>query len=306
MLIGQWAPIVGTALGVLGSLYLLLAADLKAVEEESNSTPSVHHYHCDCASHQSGTRLSTASIHSAAPSATDIPRNSLNDGRGISTELVPTYTRNTIPEAADAGRRKVAKGLSKFANWLSTAAHYQFDDSEFKHGKALDFPEIPGEEHRNVALPQIRKQYNTDTPVIHRQSSRAGSFNSSMSTSGLGIEGSSASPRTGSPSKSPHSPSTSSFPNTMPRRPPPATTFPAERRSGSFEIHNAQSSNSITSNGIGPNPQKRRDTLAVPSPAHHRHPSAPSVSSNSIHPNGQSGRPRSSTAGSNRSIHLTW
>jgi hypothetical protein len=151
--------------------------------------------------------------------------------------------------SSDAGnRRKVAKALTTMNNYLGTAAHDRFDDSEFKRGKAVDFPEIPGEERRNRALPQIREQYNqyqdTDgnvTPVLREQPSRAGRFTDSVA-SGLGVEGSSTTPRSASPQspQSPHSPSP--FPSpTTPRR-PHASTLPAERT---------------------------RDTLKVPSPVHH-------------------------------------
>ena len=43
---------------------------------------------------------------------------------------------------------------------MSSAAHDRLDLSDFKTGKALDFPEIPGEEPRNSALPRIREQFN--------------------------------------------------------------------------------------------------------------------------------------------------
>ena len=54
---------------------------------------------------------------------------------------------------------------------------------------ALDFPEIPGEEHRNSALTQIREQYNPvrdangyATPNISGRRSRAASFNGSVAS----------------------------------------------------------------------------------------------------------------------------
>jgi hypothetical protein len=58
----------------------------------------------------------------------------------------------------------------------------QLDDFEFRHGAALDFPVIPGEEHRNSALLQIRERYNdsrdTGKRVRYRQrpKSRSRSF----------------------------------------------------------------------------------------------------------------------------------
>jgi hypothetical protein len=44
----------------------------------------------------------------------------------------------------------------------------QLDDSEFKHGAALDFPVILGEERRNSALLQIRERYNDSLTVVKK------------------------------------------------------------------------------------------------------------------------------------------
>ncbi|KAI0172675.1 hypothetical protein GGR52DRAFT_417172 [Hypoxylon sp. FL1284] len=195
--IGQWAPVVGTGLAALGSLYLLLSADLDAEEEEDNPKHSTHH--CNCSHHhldggsvsfheQPGmTRrpdsLGIRSIHSyivesperhqsdsptvqetglftgPSPIVTSPERvyrcpSTSDSGRDISPERTSTAGR-------DVGhRRKVAKVLTKISNYLGTASEHQFDDSEFRHGKAMDFPEIPGEEMRNPALMQIRQVYN--------------------------------------------------------------------------------------------------------------------------------------------------
>lgn len=149
---------VGTGLAVLGSLYLLVASRLAAAEEEesNSSTPGapsgapVHHCnHCDCLTREisRGRSLtSTRSVHS--PSAADMRP---------SAEMVHTTTWTSLRSGvSDAGnRRKVAKALSTIGNYLGNAAEDRFDDSEFKRGKALDFPEIPGEEGRNSALPRM-------------------------------------------------------------------------------------------------------------------------------------------------------
>lgn len=68
--------------------------------------------------------------------------------------LVQTMSQRS--RTTDAGnRRKVAETLSRIGNYLGSAAPDRFDDSDFKHGKAVDFPEIPGEEHRNDMLPKM-------------------------------------------------------------------------------------------------------------------------------------------------------
>lgn len=186
--IGQWAPIVGTGLAVLGSLYLLLAAGLADSEEEEEAKPNIsqiHAHHCNCSMREVSRGRSRTSSHSIhIPSATDMR---------TSHEIVPTTTwtsrRSGISDAGN--RRKVAKALSTIGNYLGNPSEDRFDDSEFKRGKAIDFPEIPGEDYRNSALPQIREQFNPDrdqdgrvTPGVSRQRSRTGSFNSRLNTEG--------------------------------------------------------------------------------------------------------------------------
>jgi hypothetical protein len=278
LFVGQWAPLVGAGLAVLGSLYLLLAADLEAVKEEANSNASMHHRNFSMQG--VGIRLPTASSHSVAtPGATDMRRSLSNGGRETPSEIVPTASRPASGQdhqamqswTADAGnRRKVARALTTISNHLGTAAHDQFDDSEFKHGKALDFPEIPGEEHRNCALRQIREQYNqcrdadgNVTPVLREQASKAGSFTGSVA-SGLGVEGSSATPGAALPQlpQSPHSPSP--FPSHTTHQAPQASVLPVERTS--LELQNLPSS---STSSTGDRLRQRRDMLEVPSPAYH-------------------------------------
>lgn len=55
-------------------------------------------------------------------------------------------------------RRKVAKVLCSTGNYLGDHVQECFDsfeNSEFKRGKASDFPEIPGEDYQNSALSQV-------------------------------------------------------------------------------------------------------------------------------------------------------
>lgn len=200
LFVGQWAPISGATLVVL---VVLLAADLETVTEEANPNASMHH--CNCAMHKGGTGLFAASSHPVAtPGATDMRRSSSNSIGETSSEIVPTTSRpgpgqgHKVKRAG--GRLGVAKALIAVGNYLSTPAQDQFNDSEFKRGKALDFPEVPGEEQRNQKLPQIREQYNQSrdadgnvTPVLRGSHSRAGSFTGTFS-SRIGVEGSSTMP----------------------------------------------------------------------------------------------------------------
>lgn len=138
--------------------------------------------------------------------------------------------------SSDVGnRRKIANILTAVGNYVGTAAEFRLDDSEFKHGKAVDFPEIPGEDQRNPKLSDIREAYNQTrdsdgniTPIL--RPSRAPSINGSI-ISGLDIEG-----------------STGSAEPTSPRS--PTSQFPSSPANGD-------------------RPRLRRDTLEVPPQAHH-------------------------------------
>ncbi|KAM3083118.1 hypothetical protein ACMFMG_003783 [Clarireedia jacksonii] len=173
--IGQWAPIAGTALAVLGSLYILISVDIDALNEDK---PGATNHHCDCPVHGD----SALSIHSSRPDAVHIERSPSSNSRENSHEIERIITR---PDQAKH-RRTVARALTKVGNYVGNVAQKRFDDSEFKTGKAIDFPEIPGEEHRNQRLPQIRETYNGNvTPAL--RPSRAPSFTGSF-TSFLDIE----------------------------------------------------------------------------------------------------------------------
>lgn len=61
----------------------------------------------------------------------------------------------------DAGKRRtVAQAFVRASKTLGMAAREWTDDSEFRRGRAMDFPEIPGEQYRSRQLSQIRTQYN--------------------------------------------------------------------------------------------------------------------------------------------------
>jgi hypothetical protein len=260
LVVGQWAPVVGTGLAALGSLYLFLSKSIDIVEKDAN--PNRSEDHCNCSHHHhSGERnpsLQVQRTEDGSPSSrdtgsidSDVIESPLRDQRilheVVSNELLPTTSVRTL----DGNRRKVAETLTAIGNHFSNAAHSSFDDSEFKHGIALDFPEIPGEIHRNRALPQIREQYNQPrdadgnvTPGFRGHHSRTNSFTGSV-RSGFGVEDSSSTPKptlSQSP-QSPHSPSLT---------PSHASTFPI--KPASLELNRQRS---------------RRDTLEVPSPVYH-------------------------------------
>ncbi|CZR58895.1 uncharacterized protein PAC_08787 [Phialocephala subalpina] len=261
--IGQWAPIVGTALAVLGSIYLLVAVDRKSPEDEDKPSEdkrsaSVDHISDTGTEHRVG--RSTVPIHS---SSTNIRHSFQNHIRRISSEKEPVTNVGY--------RHKVAKALTTVVTYFGTAADDRFDDSGFKRGRADDFPEIPGEEHRNSALPQIREQYNklrdadgNVTPMVRGARSRAGSFTSSTG-SGVGAEGDSPTLRAPSPQspQSRHSSGQLLSPNT-PTRPQASTPTPEKI---SFELHPLSTSTSaVLDMGMR---RQGSNTLQVPSPVRH-------------------------------------
>jgi len=302
---------VGTLFAALGSLYLLLADDTGATRDgpDRNASPGAHH--CRCSHHDvdDGTAPRTRgttrpdstpssgdrdapirtgehsekprepSVAMAVVQQTESPQwNGTLGAEDLTTtksEPVPIRPgQRSMSLTSDVGgRRKVARTLTLVSNFLGTAAHDAFDDSEFKRGRAVDFPEIPGEASRNRALSQIREQYNQPrdrdgniTPGLQRQRSRNGSPTGSY-VSGLGItDGDPSSPVQPPASPRPsRSSSTTSSPTRSPRR-PHSSTFPVQRPS--VELQTGSFAPSVAS-GETPRRRSRRDTLDVPSPVHH-------------------------------------
>ncbi|KAG2021441.1 hypothetical protein GB937_004778 [Aspergillus fischeri] len=250
--IGQWAPIVGAGLAVLGSLSLFLAAAVEDqeedVEEKASSTYS--------------SPLPRERILSDAEAACVQDRpNSPGSDRSSSMEVGHTMSRSSrwpLKRSAteDQGsRRKIARTLFAVSNWMSNAAHDRYQNSDFKSGPALRFPEIPGEENRNGELNKIRKQYNrgqnTDefsTSGSPERLSRVPSFRGSISSRG-GLEGS---PPIGRPS----SPAPSIGGRSQ------ASMSQADR--SSFDVQDPPSSGNAT----GSHSRARGNTLEVPKPVY--------------------------------------
>ncbi|KAF7942417.1 hypothetical protein BELL_0386g00050 [Botrytis elliptica] len=241
--IGQWAPIVGTGLAVFGSLYRLLAANMEADEEEASQNASKH---LEFQKRGIGLGIVPEPSPSPSPGAIEMMRQSLSNSSGRTSpeiehhEIAQTLSNRPslglTKSSTDVGnRRKVANVLTAIGNYVGTAAEFRLDDSEFKQGKAVDFPEIPGEDQRNPKLPHIREAYNQTrdadgniTPIL--RPSRAPSINGSI-ISGLDIECGTGTPEPASP------------------RLPTSQFSP--------------------SSANGDKPRARRDTLEVPSQVHH-------------------------------------
>ncbi|KAI0138131.1 hypothetical protein F4776DRAFT_79976 [Hypoxylon sp. NC0597] len=310
--IGQWAPVVGTGLAALGSLYVLVAVNFLA-EEEANSKGTAHH--CNCSHHHFGSErnlsprslpdlrslrgpinaetahggtygspervpmgsplmrdggnaLLARSSHSVtAPNAAYVRSSSSISRRETSTDIASSANRPPMNDVG--GRLKVARVLLTIGNYFGTAARDRFDDYDFTHGKAIDFPEIPAEEQRNPDLPQIREVYNQHREednlpsALSLRQSRSGSFNGSVA-SRYSVEGSPTMSRAISapypPSLSSRSPSPS--PTTLGVR--HANTLPAGQRPSDFQ-NPASSSTAESTRG---RPRQRSDTLEVPGPSY--------------------------------------
>ncbi|RFU81955.1 transferase family III [Trichoderma arundinaceum] len=295
--VGQWAPIVGTGLAAIGSLYLVLAADVEAVKEETDPN-AVHHCKCshlhfhhhdspiapssssdrDRRSHSpedgylaetpesavfpemrhSNTGLSTISFHGLDHTST-MPTGLSNDpaaaiGRHMSSGS--TVQRSSTNDSGN--RRKVAKIFVSVGNTLGAKTQDWFDDSEFKRGPALDWPEIPGEFWRNKRLQDIRDQYNPhrdadgNATPLPRSRSRASSYMGGIRD---------VSPQPGLSLSRSHSPT----------RPPPS--LPRQQRASTLpETHSfglpAHAPAPLASQSRG-RQRVRRDTLEVPPASHH-------------------------------------
>ncbi|KAF2248321.1 hypothetical protein BU26DRAFT_331408 [Trematosphaeria pertusa] len=232
--IGQWAPIAGTSLAAIGSLYVLLT---KGVDVE-NAAVATNGFvsHCNCSHHiQRHPTLTIQSDGDYSPreyspshrsfhgNTSDTNPRLSNESRHTASQSMTEQARPSTP-ADPGGRRRVAEILRAAGDYLGSAADDRYDTSAYNHSRAREFPEIPGEERRNPELSEIRRQYSQRREAVLREEhSRAGSSAASIS-SHSGIEGGSSPPLDSSP-------------------------FPESTRG---------------------RPQARRDTLEVPSPAYHR------------------------------------
>ncbi|CZS88370.1 uncharacterized protein RAG0_00111 [Rhynchosporium agropyri] len=250
--IGQWAPLVGSGLAAFGSLYLLLSSDQPDRDANEKTLP----HHCNCSAHDH-TPIASPSPSSTPFATPAIRRSSSKDGRRSLAELeiapqsslnlTQTQTHHSRRTQSDfGGRRKVANVLTNIGNYIGTAAQDRFDDSEFKHGRAVDYPELPGEAYRNPKLIQTRREYNPLREETGR--SRAPSFISNGPGEGS-IRG-----------VSPQSPRSIRQSSTQ----RPQLGILPGRTSTEEQIPMSSASVPIDQGRRG-----RRDTLEVPSPIHH-------------------------------------
>jgi hypothetical protein len=266
--IGQWAPMAGTGLAVLGSLYLKIHKDLVFVKEDDETPQNEAAYPHEPSMSERPRDQSPSPSPSRTRGAHE-GRQSPSNGGGPSPERAHTieplrrahttapgrtYSESTPPTVPIqraftlqdlGGRRRIARTLIAISDRIGSATPNHFDDSSFKQGQAIEYPTIPAEEQRHKGLGNIKSRYKHARDVEgaatpRRSHSRSGSFTSVNST-GLGIN------LEGSSSQRTHSP----------RRP-----LPAERNSGDLELSHTTSG----PNGVTP---QRRPTLEVPPTSHH-------------------------------------
>ncbi|KAF4766633.1 hypothetical protein N7455_005702 [Penicillium solitum] len=183
--IGQWAPIVGTVLAALGSLYLLLSADIEAAGKEDGQQAEItvgKCPNCDCAVSDTGSSSRRESRTSAERQDPDIEMTAIRR---------PT-TNQTTGTQPDLGRRKVARFLMAASAIMTTKAHNQIEKTGFKPEAKTTYPETPGERYKNSDLQKQRDEYKRSSTPDNR--SRAASFISSRGSVDNG-EGSSRRPR---------------------------------------------------------------------------------------------------------------
>ncbi|KAJ5098296.1 hypothetical protein N7532_005297 [Penicillium argentinense] len=187
--IGQWAPIVGTALAAVGSLYLLLTADMDAEQNqkadqeapsnaESGNPETIIGQYYDPDSPDNSPRHSSAGNDDRR--SEDVTRTMTSTT--ISQRIPRTTTNHSEISVDPGGRRIVARWLNFLSMQMAAKAHDQFQDSGFHAKERSTFPEVPGEEFRNNRLPDFHKAYS-NSPIPR---SRASSFIGSESSNGEG------------------------------------------------------------------------------------------------------------------------
>ena len=135
---GQWAPIVGTGLASFGSLYVALAAK----DPKDSST------------------LDDQPPHGASRAPSDGSPPGSESPRRLMDDLARTQTHATL----EGTRRTVAGWLTTVAEYVGTPQKKSYDDAGFRRGRAMRFPEIPGEGMRNPDLHQIVEQWTSRDP----------------------------------------------------------------------------------------------------------------------------------------------
>ena len=222
--IGQWAPIITT----VGSLYLILVVDVEEASKHhshhrngeetlivhdpsmanSSRSESVRSINGERPGYPGNTPRRSPAMHEVSrqdtPRATNAHPRPSDDLLSVTspTRLGIDLQDNISMASHPSSRHVVAKALLAVERKLSTVPlDSRIDESDFRTGKARVFPEIPGEQYRNQALPQIREQYRRQrggrgysSLGAREPRSRSGSFGGSTDP-GVGVASGSAARR---------------------------------------------------------------------------------------------------------------
>ncbi|CCT67744.1 uncharacterized protein FFUJ_14757 [Fusarium fujikuroi IMI 58289] len=201
--IGQWAPITGTAMAMIGSLYLLLA---RHADQAGEPYPS---HHCNCShchfndetsqvSHQES--ISSLNSHHITLTVTNTDTRTNNQ---LSPHLNPTQPRTSISSSRlrdpsvfeehsqtprNPYRQKIENAFFRFGEMIGTPAHDFITEPKVKRPDRVDFPMIPGEQFRDlgVSAVEIERDQHQDGELSPVRS-RPGSFiGSDTSVQGVG------------------------------------------------------------------------------------------------------------------------
>lgn len=171
MIIGQWAPVVGTGLAILGSLYLLLAAEMAAEEKTQDNLTQGPAHPCPTCGGDDMYRSRSVSTSSQSTSR----------GSGEMEEVViypsfPTIREMTTlsGESDPGGRRIAARFFNAASSYLATKAHNNFEKTGFERNQRTTFPEVPAENFRNENYNDMKNIFE-NTPSRSRTTSFVGS-----------------------------------------------------------------------------------------------------------------------------------
>jgi hypothetical protein len=272
---GQWAPMVGTGLAILGSLYLLLAAEveaLKKVKRSKDNSPDSREVRwtdgdiigsplqspidsCPPLELVSG-RLSASSRSDARPDASyaghDLPTERLCANCGHYHRQGQQDHRSRIPGTGTRGR--IARFIVVIDAYIDSFRQGIFGDPDPDHEEPAAVIDVPGEELRN------RLRRGTDGSRSH---SRAPSVNRGVGVESY-VDGSSNTTRRGSPQ-----------PQQSPRSPSPLPRAAAPRRSTTSKLSAIEkpfdpqdSAPSSSAAALANRGRSRQDSLQVPEMVH--------------------------------------
>ncbi|KAJ4003698.1 hypothetical protein NW766_012149 [Fusarium irregulare] len=171
--IGQWAPVTGTAMAMVGSLYLLLARHA----EEAGDPYKPHqcncpHCHIDNSARQSqishhgsmsslnsrhtGPTISVTDTHATNQLSPNLdvppPRSSLHRDSSIDGN------RSINHPARNPYRQKVEKAFFKVGDILGTPAHDFITEPRNRDPSHVDLPMVPGERFRNERVSAVERE----------------------------------------------------------------------------------------------------------------------------------------------------